>query len=132
MQQNLCNNVQEHKFEGFYTPISATASLISAVTNGDFEFSAMLDLPNGDEVMITGKFQGNQVDSNEITGYVVGARLETVSPLWALLSEREQQQCTISAVSVSNDLGITGELFNAASQTRAAEVEKMILDAIRG
>ena len=132
MQQNQCNTASNQVFPGLYVPACATESLRYAVKRGSFDFSAIAELPDGHDALITGAFKRNKIVVGSITGYIENSALEETLPLEFLLAANERQTCELFAVSVSNAIGIESALHEIASAARVAEIEGMILDAIRG
>ena len=117
-------------FPGLYVPPTAAASLVCAVELGDFDFSAVLDKFNGDIIaLISGKFRGNEF--GPISGIKEPYDGHNSRPIAAFLTAYERQNCVLSCVSVSNDLGLTSELYDAARAIRVAEIETKIMQAVR-
>ena len=131
MQQKQCATAPKQKFPGFYVPPTAEAALVLDVESGEFDFSAVLDRPSGDIIaLISGQFRGNEL------GAIVGIKEpydgHNNRPIADLLTAYERQHCVLSCISVSNDLGLTSELYDAARAIRVAEIETKIIRAIRG
>ena len=132
MQQKQSTTASKQVFPGFYVPPCATESLRYAVKRGSFDFSAIAELPDGHDALITGAFKRNKIVVGSIMGLIECSSLEEALPIEFLLTANERQTCELFAVSVSNAIGIESALQEIASAARVAEIEGMILDAIRG
>ena len=128
MHKEQGTTASKEKFCGFYVPPAVTASLVRAVEHGSFNFSAILDLPNGDVALISAQFKNDEL--GVITGFIE-PNVHSY-PISELLTPHERQHSTLSCVSVSDEFASTAMIYDVTNPRRTCEIETKIGEAVMG